>query len=47
MKNKPLFIRAEWDEDAAVWVANSDDVSGLATEEETLEVSNTIRIFCY
>ncbi len=32
-----FFIRAEWDEDAAVWVAISDDVPGLATEEATLE----------
>jgi len=37
MENKPLFIRAEWDEEAKVWVASSDDVPGLATEEETLE----------
>ena len=37
MKKKPFFIRAEWDEDAAVWVASSDDVPGLATEEATLE----------
>ncbi len=34
---KVLFIRAEWDEDAHVWVATSDDVPGLATEAETLE----------
>ncbi len=37
MEIKPFFIRAEWDEDAQVWVASSDDVPGLATEEETLE----------
>ena len=37
MKSKPLFIRAEWDDEARVWVATSDDVPGLATEEETLE----------
>jgi hypothetical protein len=37
MIQKPLFIRAEWDEDARVWVATSDDVPGLATEEENLE----------
>jgi hypothetical protein len=37
MAGKPLFIRAEWDESAKVWVATSDDVPGLATEEETLE----------
>lgn len=34
---KSLFIRAEWDEEAAVWVATSDDVPGLATEADTLE----------
>ena len=37
MTIKPLFIRAEWDDEAHVWVASSDDVPGLATEEETLE----------
>ena len=37
MIQRPLFIRAEWDEDARVWVATSDDVPGLATEEENLE----------
>jgi len=37
MKEKPLFVRAEWDEEALVWVATSDDVPGLATEEDTLE----------
>lgn len=34
---KILFIRAEWDDEAHVWVATSDDVPGLATEAETLE----------
>ena len=34
---KPCFIRAEWDDEACVWVASSDDVPGLATESETLE----------
>ena len=34
---KTLFIRAEWDDDANVWVATSDDVPGLATEAETIE----------
>lgn len=37
MTIKPLFIRAEWDEEAAVWVATSDDVPGLATEADNLE----------
>jgi predicted RNase H-like HicB family nuclease len=35
--NKVLFIRAEWDAEANVWVATSDDVPGLATEADTLE----------
>lgn len=34
---KILFIRAEWDDEADVWVATSDDVPGLATEAETIE----------
>ncbi|WP_304350043.1 DUF1902 domain-containing protein [Comamonas testosteroni] len=34
---KPYFVRAEWDEEAKVWVASSDDVPGLVTESETLE----------
>ena len=37
MTTKPLFVRAEWDEEVQVWVATSDDVPGLATEEENLE----------
>ena len=34
---KILFIRAEWDAEARVWVATPDDVPRLATEAETLE----------
>ena len=37
MHTKPLFISAEWDEEACVWVATSEEVPGLATEEKTLE----------
>ena len=37
MVGKPLFVRAEWDEEARVWVATSEDVPGLATEESTIE----------
>lgn len=39
--NKPYFVRAEWDEEAAVWVATSDDVPGLVTEAQTLEALDT------
>lgn len=34
---KIYSVRAEWDDEAAVWVATSDDVPGLATEADTLE----------
>ncbi len=34
---KPLFIRAEWDDEARVWVVADSDVPGLATEADTLE----------
>jgi predicted RNase H-like HicB family nuclease len=30
-------VAAEWDAEAMVWVATSDDVPGLATEAETFE----------
>ena len=33
-----LFICAEVDEEGRVWVATSDDVAGLATEADTMEV---------
>lgn len=33
----PLRIRADWDDDAKVWVAVSEDVPGLATEAEAIE----------
>jgi len=31
-------VSAFWDEEAKVWVATSDDVPGLATEAETVEL---------
>jgi predicted RNase H-like HicB family nuclease len=31
-------VEATWDDDAGVWVATSDDIPGLATEAETIEV---------
>jgi predicted RNase H-like HicB family nuclease len=30
-------VTAEWDEEARVWVATSDDVPGLCTEADTVE----------
>jgi len=34
---KVFRVRADWDQEAGVWVAASDDVPGLATEADTLE----------
>lgn len=39
--DKPYFVRAEWDAEAGVWVATSDDVPGLVTEAETIEALDT------
>lgn len=36
MQDAPLFVRVEWDDEAQVWVAFSDDVPGLATEEHDM-----------
>jgi len=30
-------VQADWDHEAGVWVATSDDVPGLATEAPTIE----------
>jgi predicted RNase H-like HicB family nuclease len=35
--NKPFYVHAEWDAEARVWVATSDEVAGLATEADTTE----------
>jgi predicted RNase H-like HicB family nuclease len=32
-----IVVRAEWDDEAKVWVASSADIEGLATEAATLE----------
>jgi Domain of unknown function (DUF1902) len=37
MESAVYQINAFWDEDAAVWVATSEDVPGLATEADTIE----------
>jgi len=36
MTNK-YVVTAEWDDEAEVWVATSDDVPGLVTEAATLD----------
>lgn len=37
MGAKVLHVQADWDPEAEVWVATSDDVPGVATEAETIE----------
>ena len=34
---KIILVNAEWDDEARVWIATSDDVPGLVTEAETVE----------
>jgi hypothetical protein len=36
-KSKPLIVRAIWDDEAKVWVATSNDISGLATEADSMD----------
>jgi predicted RNase H-like HicB family nuclease len=33
----PYQVKAEWDDEASVWIASSDDVPGLATGADTFE----------
>lgn len=34
---RTFTVRANWDPEAKVWVATSEDVPGLATEAESIE----------
>jgi predicted RNase H-like HicB family nuclease len=34
---RPIVIHADWDPDAAVWVATTNDLQGLVTEADTME----------
>ncbi len=36
-KMSTVKIQAQWDEEAGVWVATSEDVAGLAIEASTME----------
>jgi hypothetical protein len=36
-KSKPLIVHATWDDEAKVWVATSNDISGLATEADSMD----------
>jgi predicted RNase H-like HicB family nuclease len=37
MKRSLYHVDANWDPDAEVWVATSEDVPGLATEADSIE----------
>jgi len=34
---RPIVVHADWDSEAAVWVATTNDIHGLVTEADTLE----------
>jgi predicted RNase H-like HicB family nuclease len=35
--SRPIVIHADWDPDAAVWVATTQDLRGLVTEADSIE----------
>jgi len=37
MKHSSIIVRAEWDDEARVWVASSSDIAGLSIEAATIE----------
>lgn len=37
MESVTYHVQADWDPEAGVWVATSEDVPGLATEADTIE----------
>ncbi|MBX9682890.1 MAG: DUF1902 domain-containing protein [Hyphomicrobium sp.] len=37
MQPSSIIVRAFWDEEACVWIAETRDIDGLATEADTLE----------
>jgi predicted RNase H-like HicB family nuclease len=34
---RPVIVHADWDDEAGVWVATTQDIRGLVTEAETIE----------
>jgi predicted RNase H-like HicB family nuclease len=34
---RPIVVHADWDPEAGVWVATTDDLRGLVAEADTLE----------
>jgi len=45
MEPVTYHVQADWDAEAGVWVATSEDVPGLATDAETIErLTNRLRV---
>ena len=40
MKYSSIVVRAQWDDEAEVWVASSTDIAGLSVKAETIETLN-------
>jgi hypothetical protein len=38
---RPIVVHADWDPDAAVWVATTTDLKGLVTEADSIEMLRT------
>jgi hypothetical protein len=38
LKNQTIIVRADWDDDAKVWVATTADIRGLAVEAATFDL---------
>lgn len=37
MQNQTIIVRADWDDEAKVWVACTADIRGLAVEADTFD----------
>ena len=42
MKHVSIIVHADWDDESAVWVANSSDIEGLAVEADTFETLTAV-----
>ena len=38
MKNQTIIVRADWDDEAKVWVATTTDIRGRAVEAATFDL---------
>ena len=40
---RPIVVHADWDPEAAVWVATTQDIRGLVTEADSIELLRAVR----